>query len=369
MRLKIHKMFIMVLLFLGFMFNSKGQVTISFNAPVYGQSLEGLSFVQLFNASNEDVKARLTARIRESKSGLVLTAIFSNIPLRKGSSTLDRTSFSKGRFTFADNYYGQTFSQSGRLPEGEYEYCFEVEITESKSTWLNPYFEGCFVQQLQPMTPLLLINPADGDESCNTRPTFIWQLPFPLPAEAMCRLVLSELRDKQDIAEAINYNIPLISQGNILGNQLIFPSGAPALREGKKYVWQVILYTGKAILKRSEIWVYEVKCEKITKDPATGSYRELKESEDGNFLIVNNVLRFSIHNPYGVGVLQYSISGLSDPSVIIKKLPELKLQAGLNKYDLDLSENKAFKSGQEYLLKVTLTGNREMRLRFFFTNE
>jgi hypothetical protein len=345
------------------------QVTVSFNIPVYGQSLEGISFVQLFNGSNEDVKARLTVRIRESKSGTVLTAIFSGIPLRKGGNILDRASFSRGRFTFGNNYHGQTLSQTGRLPEGEYEYCFEMEITESKSTWLNPYFENCFVQQLQPMTPLLLVNPADGDENCNTRPSFLWQLPFPLPAEARCRLVLSELKDKQDIAEAINYNIPLINQGNILGNQLIFPSGAPALKEGKRYVWQVIVYIGKAILKRSEIWTYAVKCEEIKKEPVTDSYRELKESDDGNFYIAHNILRFSFHNPYSAGVLSYSIASMTDPSTTIKGLPKFKMQTGLNKYDLDLSENKSFKKGQEYILKVRLTGNREMRLRFLFTNE
>jgi hypothetical protein len=345
------------------------QVTINFNAPVYGQSLEGLSFVQVTNSSGEDVRVTITARVRENTAGNVVTAIFVGVPLRRGVNTIDGPSFSRGRFSFGNNYPGLTLSQTGRFPEGEYEYCFEAEITDSKTPWPVPFFENCFIQQLQPLTPLILINPPDEDESCNTRPSFLWQLPFPLPADARCRLVLTELRDKQDIAEAINYNMPLINQGNILGNQLLFPAQVPALKEGKKYVWQVVVYTGQTVLKRSEIWIYEVKCEPEKQDPVTDSYRELKETDDGNFYIAGKFLRFSFNNPYSAGVLNYSITSLTDPSFVIKDLPVLTMQPGLNKYDIDISDNKAFKKGQEYILKVMLTGNRQFRLRFLYTNE
>jgi len=326
-------------------------------------------FTEILNNSSEDVRANITIRVRESAAGMVVTAVVNAVPLRRGRNTLDRNSFSRGRFSFGNNNYGSTASQSGKFPEGEYEYCFEVEITESKTTWTNPYFENCFVLQLSPLTPLLLINPADGDESCNTRPAFLWQPPFPLPAGARCRLVLTELGEKQDLAEAINYNLPLINQGNITGNQLMYPGGVPSLVEGKKYVWQVTVYAGNAILKKSEIWEYVVACQQEKNESVSDSYRELKESPDGNFYIADKVLRFSFYNPYGAGVVAYSIVNVSNSEISIKKLPELRMQPGLNKYEIDLSENKLFKNGDEYLLKVFLPGNRELQLRFIYINE
>jgi hypothetical protein len=352
-----------------FAFAAKGQIAMNFNAAVYGQSLEGLSFVQIINTSPETVNAKVTIRIREAMAGNVVTAIIPSVVIRQGSNTIERTAFANGRFSFGNNSYGLMLSQSGKFPEGEYEYCFEAEIIEPKSGWISAFFENCFTHQLQPLTPLLLINPVDGDIDCNTRPNFVWQPPLPLPADARFRLVLTELKVKQDIIEAINFNQPVINQGNIPANQLHYPFNAQALKEGKTYVWQVIVYSGKIIIKKSEIWTYTIKCEEEKKEPGGDSYRELKETDDGNFYIADKVLRFSFNNPYSTGALNYSINSLSDPGVIIKNLPPLQQYSGLNKYEIDLSENKIFKNGQEYLLKVKVANNRELQLRFIYKNE
>lgn len=346
--------------------HTDAQILLQYNAPVHGQSLEGLSYIEIINNSGEDVKATVTIRVTESQSGNILTAVFPGVSIRRGNNSIDAAGFSRGKFSFANNYAGQIISRTGRFPEGEYEYCFEAEITDSKTPWPSSVFENCFVSLIQPLTPLLLVNPPDEDINCNTRPSFIWQLPAPLPQNARCRLVLTELRSKQDLAEAINYNMPLINQANIAGNQLLFPSSLLALKEGKKYVWQVWLYSGTTLLRKSEIWTYEVKCDVSKEDTLTGSYRELKDNADGDFLIVDRVLRFSFHNPYNPGILSYSIVNMANPAKTISGLPKLSLIAGLNKYELDFTDNKSFRKGEEYMLKITLSGNRVLRLRFLF---
>jgi Domain of Unknown Function (DUF928) len=345
------------------------QVSVSFNAAIYGQSLEGLSFARITNTSSEAVTARITIRVRELVAGNVVTVTIPSALIRQGAGTIDRVAFANARFAFGNNDYGVLLSQSGRFLEGEYEFCFEVELLEPKSGWVSSFFEQCFVQQVQPMTPLLLINPVDGDIDCNTRPNFIWQPPLPLQPDTRFRLVLTELKDRQDVIEAINFNLPVLNQGDISGNQLRFPFNAPPLKEGKTYVWQVIAYNGKIIVKRSEIWTYTVKCEEVKKEIAGDSYREIKETDDGNFYVASKVLRFSFNNPYSISALDYSISSLAEPDVVIKNLPKLQINSGLNKYDIDLSDNKAFKNGQEYLLKVRVLNNRELRLRFIYKNE
>lgn len=344
-------------------------VVITFNAAIYGQTLEGLGFVQLMNTYPQDLSGKVIIRVREIKSGHVASITIPGVYLRRGNNTIDRLAFSRSRFSFGDNYYGRTLSQSGKFPEGEYEYCFEVDLSESKLPGAAAFFENCFTHELQPLTPLLLINPVDGDEDCNKRPHFIWQPPMPMPADARFRLVLTEIKEKQEIIEAINYNPPIINQGNIPINQLSYPFNAPELKIGKRYAWQVIVYTGTIILKRSEVWVYTVKCNEEKQQVNTDSYREMKETNDGNFYAADKVIRFSFNNPYNAGDLNYSIVNLANPGVIIKNLPALKLQTGLNKYDIDLSENKTFKNGEEYLLTVKLVNGRELKLRFTYKNE
>lgn len=347
----------------------KAQVVIDFAPAIYGQTLDGLVYARIINSFNNNLKAKLNIRVRELKAGTVVTIQTPVFLIHPGANNINRSIFGGSRFSFGKNNYALTLSQTGRFPEGEYEYCFEVDISESKLSTGSPVYEQCFVHQLQPMTPLLLIDPVDGDEFCNQRPHFIWQPPVPLPREARHRLVLTVINDKQDIVEAITFNPPIINQANIMGNSLPYPPNAPALKEGQRYAWQVVVYVAKSILARSEVWTFTYRCNNDPVITGTGSYRELKEINDGNFYIANRLLSFSLNNPYSDGELNYSIVSVAEPSKPVKRLPALKLKTGINKYDIDLSEIKTFKNNQEYLLKVQLQNNRILSLRFIYKDE
>jgi len=346
----------------------RAQVAVSFSPPIYGQSIEGLAYAQIVNSSPGNLRAKLTIRVRRGGTNVV-TIVTPAFDLHPGANPVNRSAFSMARFAFGNNNVGLTASQTGKFLEGEYEYCYEVDISDSKNPTLPPVFENCFVQQLQQRTPLLLINPVDGDQFCNKRPQFIWQPPVPLPPDARFRLVLTEVKDKQDIVEAVTFNPPLVNQANIAGNTLFYPSNAPELKEGQKYAWQVTVYASQAILVRSEVWTFTLKCQQPNKDTNTVSYRELKEIDAGDFYVADTWLRFSLNNPYTAGDLGYSITSMEEPNKPIKGLPKLKLAPGLNKYDIDLSENSTFKDGKEYLITVRLVNNRVLRLRFIYKHE
>ncbi len=364
-----HTIIIAWIIFLVSLAPCAAQISVQFNPVVYGQSIEGLAYAQVMNTSTDDVQAMMTIRVRENSAGTVLVASIPSVFLRRGTNVIDRATFSRAKFQFGNNQHGRLLSGTGKFPEGEYEYCFETEITDTKVNWPNEYFEQCFVHHLLPLTPLMLISPPDEDDNCFKRPDFTWQLPAPMPADARCRLVLTELKSKQDPAAAINFNVPIINQGNIIGAHLRFPVSAPSLKEGVTYAWQVTVYTGRTILKKSEIWTYSPQCPSPEVTVNTDSYRELREDETAGYYMASKVLRFSFNNPYTSGQLNYSVSSILKPNQAITGLPGLKLLPGLNKYQLDLSENKAFKSGEEYLLKIYLPGNRELLLRFIYVNE
>jgi hypothetical protein len=346
-----------------------GQLVVNFFPGLYGQSLDGLIYAQILNSTGSELRIVETIKINELSGTNVANIKTAPFVLTQGSNSINRAAFANGRFNFSHSYYGNVLSQTGRLPEGEYEYCFETEIVGKKPDQVPALYENCFTLLLQPMTPLLLIDPADEDMICNKRPNLIWQLPAPLSADSRSRVILTELKEKQDIAEAIAFNVPVLNEGNVFGNMLTYPASAPELKEGRKYVWQVVVYTEKTILKKSEIWTFKVQCEEKQKIYSGNSYRELKEADDGNFYIADKVLSFSFNNPYGNQRLDYTIESLSNPHGPIKKLPKLKMNAGVNKFDLDLSDHHSFKSGEEYVLKIRLANNRELHLRFIYKNE
>lgn len=346
----------------------RAQVAVNFSPAIYGQSLDGLAYAQIISSSPTDLRAKVTIRVRQGRM-TVVTVKTGTFMLHPGANEINKSAFGTARFAFGNNNFGLTASQTGKFLEGEYEYCYEVDISDSKDPRLPPVFENCFVQQLQARTPLLLINPVDGDEICNRRPQFLWQPPIPLPMDARFRLVLTEVKDKQDIVEAITFNPPVVNQANIAGNTLFYPVNAPELKEGQKYAWQVVVYAAQAILARSEVWTFTYKCQDKGREITKDSYRELKETEGGDFYIADTWLRFSLNNPYAAGELSYSIAAMDDPGKPIKGLPGLKLMPGLNKYDIDLSEKNDFKAGKEYVLVVHLPNNRNLRLRFIYKNE
>jgi hypothetical protein len=345
---------------------AQAQLTANFNVAIHGQTVDGLMLAQIVSNYPQVVHARVNIRVREQSRGELLQVQSGYISFNPGINTLSRERFASSSFRFAQNSAGMQLSQTNRFPEGEYEFCFEMLVGDEKRQTVDETFENCFESVVQPATSLLLINPADGDELCDKRPNLTWQPPMPVRAGTRYRLILCELKEKQTDVEAINYNIPVINVDAIIGNTLFYPAKLPDLQKDKQYVWQVSAYEGKTITTRSEIWKFAVKCEEKKLPLPADSYRELKEQQTEGHYVAEGVLRFSFYNSYNAGKLSYIIENINKPGAKIKDLPELQLGSGFNKYDLDLSENRFFKDGGEYLLKVTLPDGKLLSLKFIY---
>jgi hypothetical protein len=342
------------------------QISVQFSPVSAGRSLQGLATVQLANQFQAAAQVSLTIKVSEAGGTELLSVKTPGFSISHGVNFIDRNAFSNARFSFSADYNATVIKQTGNFPEGDYEYCFEIEVISSKDPSVLPTYEQCFSFSVQPLTPLLLMSPIEGDVLCNKRPTFIWQPPMPLASDASFRLLLAEVKEKQDAVEAINFNTPAINQAQIRINSLVFPVNIPDLKEGATYAWQVSVYTGKTILKKSEIWEFTVKCREEKKAIENDGYREVKELLDGHVFYAYGRLRFFFSNPYNEGKLSYKIYPLAAKQEEIKGLPALKVGNGYNQFEIDLSESKSFKDGNDYLLKVWLADNKILQLRFVY---
>lgn len=340
------------------------QVLIQFEPAINGQTLDGLSYVRLINAGTTPVEGVLKINVKDAQGRtavLIQTPMFRLMP---GNNTTDRTAYSRSAVRFGSTVAGNALSQTSRFPEGEYEYCYEFS-TDPKSTTPQTYF-NCFQHVLQPMTPLLLADPFNKSTICSTRPDLIWTPPMPLHPEMRFRVLLTEIKERQNAAEALSMNLPIVLTGNLTTNLLNFPPQAPSLQEGKTYAWQVVAYTGKTAVTQSEIWSFTVSCNERKVDSISPSYAELLDAPNGNFYLADKIVRFSFNNPYGGGKLDYEIKDLSNPSKEIKKLPSVAMQPGLNMISLDLSRHGGLKNGGQYVLTVKNIGNHPLQMRFLF---
>ena len=260
---------------------------------------------------------------------------------------------------------GQSLAQTHRFYNGEYEYCYELTLLNSRES--NDFFENCFDYTLQVMTPLLLVDPYDKETTCNRRPNLLWQPVLPMQPAMTYTVIVAEEAPGQSKTEAINFNKALIFQSGIAGNGLIYPPQAPDLDSNRTFAWQVWGIEDNTIVTKSEIWEFTVSCSGDSTSTSKDSYRELVENVDASSYLAKGMLHFSYYNSYGPYNLNYSIVDLSKQNKVVKNLPLLVVIHGYNKYDIDLSELSNMNEGDQYLLRVKTTDGKTLQLKFVYS--
>jgi hypothetical protein len=340
------------------------QVNFNFIPAINGQTIEGLSMVQIVNTGGGTLTGALIITVKDVSGKVVVNVDIPKIGILPGGNTLHKGLLANSKMRFGSSPAASLTGQSGRFPEGEYEYCFRFMELQNKPNTDPVIHENCFQHTIQPATPLLLTDPFNGDQICNTRPSFSWQPPVPFTPDMRYRITVAEMQEKQDGITALANNRPVINLADVRQQFLTYPPQVPDLVKGKQYAWQVWAYSGNTLVTKSEIWQFTVKCDTVPvlKD----SYREAKPELDGSFYMAKEVLHFSFTNPYRAGKLDYTIQDLSDPLTEIKKLPKVNMKQGLNLVDLRLSSHRSFIHGHQYLMKIRNAGNKELVLKFSY---
>jgi len=364
--MKMRRLFLSIIL-TAMMLSASAQVNIQFIPEIQGRNIDGLFNARIYSATAKR-NVSLTITVSERKKGRVLTIKTPAFSINPGSSNIPASAVRPARLQFANNNFSSQIQQSGMLPEGDYEYCF---ILTPEQGGLDPESpaEQCYSAEVTPLSPINLTEPANQDKICLPRPMFSWQPSFPSINGSAYQLILTEVKEKQSATEAINYNLPLISQNGIVAPALNFPASYKELKAGKKYAWQVSMYKNQTVLNRSEVWEFTVDCKDSVKDvpDLTGvGFRDIDDLAKGGFYIAMGGIRFAMVNPYQAQVLKYEIECLTDPDIKVKKLPVIQLTRGLNEITIDLRNNDAFKDLNYYNLKVWRSDGSTQVLKIFY---
>lgn len=340
------------------------QVHVLFQPAVNGRTTDGVTIFQVNNLTGSDFRSSLKISVTEEKAGRLCEINIPVVQVRRGLNMFNRALLNGAQMKFASNRFGGVVRQTGRLPQGEYEYCFELTPLEEKQG-VQDFYENCFHSNLEPLSPLLLVDPVDEEKICNQKPSFIWQPPMPVDLKARYRIVVVELKEKQTPVEALSFNLPIINAGELNMPRINYPLNIPPLEKGKTYAWQVLYGIDNMLVTRSEIWTFKIDCEEGKKGEPGDSYRELKSEITGDFYVARQVLRFALNNPYAEGELDYTIHHLKSGKPV-QHLPKMKLLAGQNKYELDLTVFRSFINDENYQLTVRLPNGQYQYLRFIY---
>jgi hypothetical protein len=343
-------------------FTTLGQSTVQFIPELYGRNVDGLLKCTIINTSQKQT-ATLSITVSERKAGIICTVKTSEFSILPGSNAIPYATARGAAIQFSNSTNGRLNSLNRAFDQGDYEYCFTLNFTHSDVLPM----EQCYNYTLAPFAELNLIDPYNKDKICDQRPLLTWQPLIPGIPGSFYQLVLSEIKTGQNATEALNYNLPVINQSNIVSPILPYPSIAPQLAKGKKYAWQVTAYKDQTVLNRSEIWEFTVDCQDSVKKVADDGYRDIEDLSKGNYYIAAGYLKFALVNPYQAQDLKYTITSLNEPDKKIKRLPKLKLKSGMNQTSIDLAVTGGFTDGSYYLLKVQLPNGATKSLRFLYT--
>jgi len=345
---------------------ANAQLSFYFLPELYGRSIDGLGTFQVQNLGQEKMTGQIFVTVKENKSGsLVVTVTTPQVTFNTGLNNFSKSVFNSSAFNFSSNAYGSLANQTRNLPPGEYTFCFH--FTPKDKTLFDDY-ENCFDTEIQPLVPITLLNPAHMDSICTKRPVLSWQPPMPFSGAMKFRLILTEKKGDNEGVEDLLMRTPLLLLDNISATTINYPSVNPELKEGKTYYWQAVAYEKGIIISKSEIWEFTVQCKEAVKPGPNDSYRELKLMVNGNYYIANRFLKFSFRNDYNISKLKYSILDVAKGSEELKHLPEVKLQQGFNKIDIDLGD-LGLKPGNHYILKVYPFNEPPVEVRFVYKED
>jgi hypothetical protein len=350
------------ILFLLFSLSVFGQASVQFVPELYGRNVDGLLRCTILNTGQRQT-VYLSVTVTERKAGTICLLRTTPFTIVTGNNQVPLAVASHVAVQFSSGTTGRLTSANRTFPEGDYEYCYTLNYTSSDL----PPVERCYDYLLAPFAQLNLINPYNQDKICDQRPMLTWTPLLPGVPGAYYQLVLAEIKSGQNATEALNYNLPVINQSQLLSPVLPYPSIAPALEKGKTYAWQVTAYKNQTVLNRTDIWSFTVSCPDSVKKIADDGYRDIEDLLRGNFYVAVGAVKFALINPYHAQNLRYEISAVNQVGKKIKHLPKLELLNGENKIVIDLSENSAFKDNNYYLLKVWLPNGAAKTLRFLYT--
>lgn len=335
------------LLLLLCMATGRAQVRFLANPVAISRNADALLSIVANSVYNSAVEGSVSIRVTEENTDRpVMTILFNRVVLLPGSNNLSRFREQVSR-NFYDNELSRIAANTGMFAPGNYSICCLFSPDDKLLPGINN--EQCFVSLVTPRTPINLIYPVDS--ICNFRPPFSWQGRKTAGNGVAFKVICTEVEADQSPEEALQNNFPVINE--VLyrqANQIPFPMGSAALKEGKKYAWQVLEVAGENLLNNSEIYEFTVSC-KMNTETGVESFAEVKPVYTAKTYHFTSTINFSFTNPYVAGKLQYAIVHV--PSLKkMTNLPEVEMAAGLNKIILNTEDIKGIRKNELYKIEV-----------------
>jgi hypothetical protein len=247
------------------------------------------------------------------------------------------------------------------IPVGVYTACYSLSGYSLKDVTLA---EDCVQFDAEPLSPPMLIFPADSSALDNKPNQFSWTPPTPAAmfSQLHYEILITQVQEGQKADEAIQQNIPFYTEGGLFNSLLNYPGSAWAFEKDKWYAWQIVAKDDKSYAAKSEVWVFKINTGTKTNTDKE-AFAEVKPFYSGKKYYFTSSINFSFSNPYTTKPLDYSITSVATNKKLIH-LPTIKMVEGLNQVSIEVGKIKGIQKNEQYVIEIYNLGSGTQYLNF-----
>lgn len=211
--------------------------------------------ILVINSSQYSQQCYVVLSLQDRQSGAeVMSATSSSFTLEKGSKQLNVANLTPIQYTYLSFSGDKT---GDFLTVGSYMACFKLMGEGHSSEELS---EACVPFDVGPLSPPILILPADSSVLKASPALFSWQPPAPVTMfqQLHYELLIAEVYPGQRPEEAVELNAPFFMNLNVTGNVMNYTGTYPTFQQGKWYAWQVVAQDGESYAAKTQVWDFEI---------------------------------------------------------------------------------------------------------------
>jgi hypothetical protein len=267
------KKYLLLFLICGVLQHTYAQVSIQPILPLSGMVQKNTLWnVAVINTGTENYTCTLEITLLDRASGIeVLTATSGVFQIGAGAKQLSASLLAPVQ------YNAISTTNMGRnndfIPIGNYTACYRLTLNGKA-----PIAEECLAFDVAPLSPPMLIIPADSAILKVAPSQFSWIPPAPINLfnRLAYEVQIVEVQPGQKAEEAIQNNLPFYTEPNVPINNLAYTGAASNFEKDKWYAWQVVAKDDRNYAGKSEVWVFQIKEDAIVKTVTGSSYAKMK---------------------------------------------------------------------------------------------
>jgi len=338
----------------------KAQLVLNAQLPAAGMvQKDQLWNLILANNKTDILDITIQMDLQDAATGqVVLSASTGNLLIGKGVKSVAARDLQPILY----NYNVPDLSRN-YLPMGTYIACYQVINNTIKE---GPLAQDCISFNIDPLSPPLLNTPGDKAIIESPYPQFTWMPPSPYDmfSNLSYDILITEVLEGQSAAEAIQYNTPVYTKGDIAQPYESYSSSFTKLDTGKIYAWQVVAKNGLSYAAKTEVWTFKVAPPSwIKKIIEQTPFIKMKRDNPEKGIAPNAILKLSYYNETIDTLITLHLVELSNSNKQEIKT-DLPVRRGENLIQKDVKKILNAKGGTLYEAYILNSRNEKWRILF-----